>query len=115
MINQDTILNQAMEPITVYHFSKDLPIGKYQLTVSNPLKGVLYVDTLVVRDQYYDENVYIKYQYLSAIEAIGKNMNMHGHDYQKLAQHDLFQPINRRFEVDYYHSHFFSFLWEVYY
>jgi hypothetical protein len=115
MINQDTILNQAMESNTVYHFSKDLPIGKYQLTVFNPLKGVLHLDTLLVRDQYHDEHVYIKYQYLSAIEAIGKNINTHGHDYQKLAKQDLFQPINRSFAIDYYHSHFFSFLWEVSY
>jgi hypothetical protein len=115
VINQDTIFYQRLEPHLTYHFSKKIPKGKHVMQIHSLSQGLVTVDTLRVRDQYHSESIYIDYQYLTEIDAIGKNITHYGHDYQKLAKHNLFQPVNRSFEIDQYHSHFFSFLWEVYY
>ena len=115
VIDQDTMLYRTLEPRSVYNFSNSIPKGKYLMTIYNPLQGVMTVDSLWIRDQYHNEYVYIRYRYLNEIDAIGKNMVRHGHEYQKLAKHMLFHPINRNFEIVRYQSDFFSFLWEVYY
>jgi hypothetical protein len=83
------------------------------MQVYNPLQGVVTIDSLWVRDQYHSEYIEIAYQYLTEMDAIGRNIVHHGHDYQKLAKHNLLQPVNRSFEIDRYQSYFLSFLWEV--